>query len=117
MDFAHFVSPERFEEIRSNVKTVQSSNFRSLKEKAAFYDLVAIQYNERFNWKEERIEALSQLTYEVFKEFSIKSLAKTNKKRLALLLEGSQNKVLNYETVNKDLKDHIVQGNLFSYNR
>lgn len=92
---------ERFESIREAQIAKLEQAERNLAVKASYLDQFAFAYNEDFEWIEKEIDGLKELTFEEFLSFTKGTLSRMNKKRLALLLEGTlpQNNRFIYEIV------------------
>lgn len=74
---------------------------------------LAFEHDGDFNWKEKQIQALQNLTYEDLLKDAHLFLAKSNAKRLAVLIEGQpeQKRAFKYETL---AKEEILKVGMFS---
>ena len=98
-DLTENITLERFENIRANLITVLKTPFKNLDEMSGSYNLLAFEYNADFAWRERRIKALEELSYEDFLSDSEKFLSKENRGRLAILYEGKIDKNFKYEEI------------------
>lgn len=84
----NFVPENRFDTLKSSVIATLKTQYRNLDDKSALWDLLAFQENGDFTLVERRIQALSELTYDQFKQHSHEFLSRENRKRLAILYTG-----------------------------
>lgn len=85
--------PNTIDEARFNTLKASSihslkTRYRNLKEKASLWSLLAFEKGADFDYIEKRIAALEALGYDNFLELTNQMLARSNRKRLAVLCEG-----------------------------
>ncbi len=97
-DFSHKIPKERFATLQESAAAQLKNRFCNLKEKSALLDLLAFQYRGDFQFVDKRILAIRNLSYEEFCEFASEFLARSNKKRLAILFEGKLASPFAYES-------------------
>jgi insulysin len=97
-DFTHNIPEERFATLQESAASQLKNRFCNLKEKSALLDVLAFQYRGDFQFLEKRISAIRNLSYEEFCESAAEFLARSNKKRLAILFEGKLAAPFSYES-------------------
>lgn len=92
------LTEERFQTIRSAVLTSLEQPPKNTEEMGSLLQHIAFNYNGDFDWFDQRIQGVKDLSYGEFVEFSEKFMGRQNKKRLAVLLKGSlpEKNVFNY---------------------
>ncbi len=106
-DFEATLPEGRFEEIRSNLITTLKTPPPNLSGMTSQLDLLAFKHKGNFTHKEKKIEALENLDYETVKKDAALFFSRANRKRLAILIEGTapEDKRFSYEELNeKELK-------------
>ncbi|MDP1609326.1 MAG: insulinase family protein [Chlamydiales bacterium] len=98
-ELATTIPTDRFEMIRGGMIHSLQTRFRNLQEKMDLWDMLAFEENGNFQFVEERIQALGNLSYEKFIETSKRFLQRDNRKRLAILCEGKLANPFSYELV------------------
>ena len=88
---------QRFELVRNGCITSIKNRISNLKDRCAFWDLLAFQYKGDFQFLDQRIEALQSLTYEKFIDLVQEFFSRQNKKRVAVLYEGKLPSPFAYE--------------------
>jgi len=96
-DFSNKIPKERFATLQESAAAQLKNRFCNLKEKSALLDLLAFQYRGDFQFLDKRIEAIRNLSYEEFCDTAAEFLARSNKKRLAILFEGKLASPFTYE--------------------
>lgn len=86
--FREKVSEERFETIRSRMLETLAMPPEALSSMGRKLFLLGFDYEGDFEWIDKRIQALEALTYESTWDAAREFLSRSNKKRLAILLEG-----------------------------
>jgi insulysin len=94
------IPESRFETIRESSIQSLETRYRSLTDKANLYDLLAFQYKGDFAFIDKRIASLRALTYSEFLDTTRAFLARSNRKRLALLFDGRIEKPFSYAPFN-----------------
>ncbi|MBI5273323.1 MAG: insulinase family protein [Chlamydiia bacterium] len=97
-DFSHTISPERFAILQKSAITALQNRCCNLHDKSILWDTLAFRYGADFQFIEQRISALRNLSYEEFSEISNTLLARSNRKRLAILFEGKLAAPFAYES-------------------
>jgi insulysin len=97
-DFSNKIPKERFVTLQESAAAQLKNRFCNLKEKSALLDLLAFQYRGDFQYLDKRIEAIRNLSYEEFCDTAAEFLARSNKKRLAILFEGKLVSPFTYES-------------------
>ncbi len=85
---AENVLPERFETIKTSLIASLKTRFRNLESKTGLWDRLAFEKDADFQFIEKRVEALNALKYEDFLKNSSAFLARENRRRIAVLIEG-----------------------------
>lgn len=93
---------ERFETLKQSLLDVFKAGFRNLYEQSEQFDLFAYERDADFDWLAKRIEGLESLNYEEFLTEAQGFLSRTNRKRLAVLVEGRSENPFAYESVTPD---------------
>lgn len=88
-DFEEQLPEGRFENIRKNLLTTLLIPPPNLSAMASQLYELAFTHEGDFTRIQKKVAATKKLTYEEFKEDSIRSLSRQNKKRLAILLQGA----------------------------
>ncbi|HEV8052434.1 MAG TPA: insulinase family protein, partial [Parachlamydiaceae bacterium] len=92
------------EESFDNIKNAQLTNLRqppqSITEMSALLYKLAFSYNGDFKWREKRINAMEQLSYEEFLKSTYQVLGKENKRRIAIIFTGATEDNLKYRRLN-----------------
>lgn len=97
-DFSNRITKERFTTLQESAAMQLKNRFCNLREKSALIDLLAFQYRGDFQYVEKRIAAIKNLSYEEFCDIAEGFLARSNKKRLAILFEGKLASPFSYES-------------------
>lgn len=82
------ITIQRFETLKTSLISSLKTRFRNLKDKTALWDRLAFVQNGEFDFVENRIAALEELSYEEFIADAQSFLSRNNRKRLAILFEG-----------------------------
>jgi insulysin len=99
------IDKARFENIKENKLVDLKKPPKNLYEAAQLLDQLAFNYKD-FNYKEKRIKALSDLSYDEFIKYASEFLSRDNKKRVAVFMNGKIPLNLKYFDVTvKDLCD------------
>ena len=93
------ISTDRFETLKSSIISSLKTRFRNLKDKTALWDRLAFERDADFNFVENRINALSALTYDEFTELAHTFLSRDNRKRLAVLMQGKLASPYAYQSI------------------
>ena len=93
------ISEGRFGLIKQNRLEVLKAKRRNLKEKSLLFDHLAFERDADFQWIPKRIQGYEELSYETFLREAESSLSRTNRKRLAILMEGRVNQPFVYESL------------------
>ena len=104
-DFESKISEENFENIKDSVITQTKKDPESLFGMAKLLYGLGFKYESDFHHFEKRVEAMSNLSYEEFKESALKSLSRKNTKRLALLIEGKAPEGKGFEYQNLSIEE------------
>jgi insulysin len=96
-EFTDRIPKERFAILQESTASSLKNRFCNLKEKSALVDTLAFQYRGDFQFLDKRIAAIRGLTYEEFCKTSLEFLARSNKKRIAILYEGKLSSPFIYE--------------------
>lgn len=99
------LSPENFEQIKTSVLADLEKPLNNLDAAGDLLQKLAFKYDGHFDWMDQRIQGLKELTYEEFLDFAQKFMGKANKRRLGILVKGilSDDKIFSYNRVT-DLK-------------
>lgn len=81
---------ERFTALKKSYLEELEAPEKSPLEKAEKYDKMAFLLKGNFSWHDKRQAAAKELTYKEFTDFTRSFLARSNKKRIALLLKGQE---------------------------
>ncbi len=87
-DFEINLSSERFERIRAAKIAELEQSPENMSSMAALLHTLAFKYDGQFDFKAKRIEGLKALNYQRIKEGAKSWFGRTNRARLALLMEG-----------------------------
>lgn len=87
-DFDAMISEGQFENIRTNLITTSKQPPENLEGMTKRLYHLAFTHDGDFQYFEKKVEALSNLNYETFKQDSLSFLSRNNSKRVAILLEG-----------------------------
>ncbi|MBA3722074.1 MAG: insulinase family protein [Parachlamydiaceae bacterium] len=90
------LTEEKFEVIREALQTTYEQPPQSLTEMGEYLKVLAFKYDGDFDWTAKRIQGFKDLTYADFLEIATQFLEKSNKRRLALLVQGSEPKNKNF---------------------
>lgn len=90
---------ERYVVLRDSAIHSLKTRFRNLQDKTALWTQLAFEKKGNFDYVEKRIEALQSLGYEKFLELSRAMLARSNRKRLAILCAGRLNAPFSYRAI------------------
>ena len=106
--FPKKISEQRFETLKTSLVKELEMPPETMSSKASELYTLAFDYDADFDWFPKRIEAVKKLTYQDFITASKTYLARSNLKRLAVLMEGvlpEQNQ-FRYEPIQQDaIKD------------
>lgn len=80
---------EKFRSIKEALITQLSTPQKSMRDMGTLLQQLAFRFDGKFNYLDERIKALQELSYERFIELAKVNLSRQNKKRLAILLSGN----------------------------
>ncbi|MDR3624009.1 MAG: insulinase family protein [Chlamydiales bacterium] len=81
-------SEERFQTIRDAQVIELSKSPKSLLEMTAKLEVLAFDYDGNFNFLEDRIQSLRELSYDEFTSFAKEFLGRSNHRRLGILVNG-----------------------------
>jgi insulysin len=93
------VSLDRFNTLKASQISSLNTRFRNLKDKSALWNRLAFEKEGDFAFIEKRVEGLKKLTYETFLKQAQEFLARTNRKRLAILVEGKLGAPFAYQPI------------------
>lgn len=98
------IPENRFNTIRTNLIERLAQPPENLSMKGSFLDMLITKYSGDFQWIEKRIATTNALSYADFINISRSFLARTNLKRLAILMEGNvpSETAFSYELVSQD---------------
>ncbi|NGX51987.1 MAG: Protease 3 [Candidatus Anoxychlamydiales bacterium] len=96
------VPEDRFENIKNSLIQNMENPYKNLQEMSSTLNYIAFEKEKDFLWHEKRIKAMQKLTYPEFIAFCKKTLARDNKKRLAILFEGKLDKDFKYKKLEDD---------------
>lgn len=82
------LNEEKFEIIRKSLLINLEEPPQSLSEMGNLLKILAFKYEGDFDWISKRIQGFKELKYEDFLEIATQFLGKSNKRRLAILVEG-----------------------------
>jgi insulysin len=105
------IPQERFETLKASLVKELEMPPETLSGKTSQLYTQAYEYDADFDWIQKRVEAVKKLTYHDFIASSKTNLARTNLKRLAVLMEGvlpEQNQ-FRYEAIQQDAVSGIGQ--------
>ncbi|MES2121342.1 MAG: insulinase family protein, partial [Chlamydiota bacterium] len=93
----------RFESIRANLITLLKMPPENMPGMAAQLNQLAFEYND-FQWINQKIEGLKEMTYDKFCESAHELLSRNNPRRLAVLMEGviSPENDFHYELITRE---------------
>lgn len=92
--------PERFESIKHSLLSILEQPPKNLNEMGELLSSLAFKYEGDFDWMSKRIQGFKELTYSEFVTLSSQWISKDNKRRLAVLLKGSQDeKIMEYKKI------------------
>lgn len=96
-----FLTPESFETIKASLLHDLEKPQNNLEAMGDLLQTLAFKYEGRFDWIDQRIKGLKELTYPEFLKFSKEFMGKNNRRRLGLLVKGNQNNenVLDYSKI------------------
>ena len=102
-NLAEKITPERFESIRANIITLLEMPPEKMPLMTMQLDKLAFEYGD-FNWIHKRIDSLKKLEYSQFCDVAHQLLARSNARRLAVLVEGvlPPEHDFHYELISKD---------------
>lgn len=106
--FSETLSKERFKTLQKSVIETLKTQCRNIKDKADLWETLAFYEKKNFDLKEKRIQALTDLSYERFTEISKEWLARTNKKRLAILYAGKIQSPFTYSQITSNEFPQLV---------
>ena len=95
---AEKITPERFETLKASQISSLQNRFRSLQDKTALWNRLAFEYKD-LDFINKRINAHANLSYETFLEKANGFLARSNRKRLAVLFDGRLPKPFAYQSI------------------
>jgi insulysin len=104
----HNISEERFETLKNSAISSLKTRFRNLQDKTALWDRLAFERDADFNFVENRITGLANLTYSQFKESATEFLSRKNRRRLAILFQGKLASPFAYEPITIHQLDEIA---------
>lgn len=107
-NLAERITKERFESLKENLITLIEMPPENMALMAIQLNKFAFDY-EDFSWIEKRIESVRDLTYERFCKVAHTMLARSNSRRLAVLMEGvlSPENDFRYEPISKEDVKHL----------
>nr|NGX64024.1 hypothetical protein [Candidatus Anoxychlamydiales bacterium] len=98
------IPEQRFEKIKTSLIENLENPYKNLQEMSSRLNYLAFDYEADFLWYDKRIEAMQNLSYQEFLDFSKETLSKDNKKRLAILFEGKLDKNFKYKKLDQEPK-------------
>jgi len=107
-NFSENLSQERFQTIQKSVIETIKTQCRNIKDKADLWESLAFYEKEDFDFKEKRIQALTDLSYERFTEISKEWISRENKKRLAILYAGKIQSPFTYSEITSNELPQLV---------
>lgn len=115
-------TPERFALLQEALVQNLRHSWETQSDAGAALHTLAFKYEGRFDWYDEKIKALQELTYEEFQEIVFEALGKQNKKRVAICIQGKTDaRVLSYrkmgslKTIRKQISYKPKQDNVCAY--
>lgn len=88
-EIEHVFTEAEFESVKTAIITQLSTPQRSMRDMGTLLQQLAFKFKGNFDYVQERIAALEALTYTRFLELAKQNLPRKNKKRLAILVNGT----------------------------
>ncbi len=104
------IDKKRFENIKESLLINLKKPPKNLQEMAIIFDKLAFHYKD-FDYKQKRIKALTDLTYEEFLQYSTEFLSRCNKKRMAILIDGKIPEKTSIKYLDATSKELCEKGN------
>ncbi len=98
-NFSDKITEARFKTLQENAALGLEHRFCNLKKKGRLLNMLAYRYGANFHFIQQRIDAIRALSYEEFHGVSKEILARSNKKRLAVLIKGTISEHFAYEPI------------------
>ena len=95
-DFSENIPVERFETLKESAIFSLKTRYRNIKDKSDLWDKLTFNEKGDFSFIEKRVQGLSQLSYDQFTSLAQEFLSRSNRKRLAILLEGKLSAPFSY---------------------
>lgn len=82
------ISLDRFELLKASALHDLKTHVRNVHDKSDLWDLLAFERGADFAYLDKRVDAINALSYEAFCRYAKEFFARSNRKRLAILVEG-----------------------------